>query len=98
MATIRIRRSHRLPSEHVRRTAEAVARRIEQRHAVRWRWEGDAIELDAPPGPARGARGRVTVGDADVAIEIHLPLALFPLKGMVERRLSAKLDELLGAS
>lgn len=98
MSTIRIRRSHRLPSEHVRRTAENLARRIEVRHAVRWRWEGDAIELHAPPGPASGARGRVTVGDGDVAIEIHLPLALFPLKGMVERRLSAKLDEILGAA
>lgn len=98
MSTIRIRRSHGLPAEHLRRTAETLARRIEQRHAVRWRWEGDAIELHAPPGPASGARGRVTVGEGDVAIEIHLPLSLFPLKGMVERRLSAKLDELLGAA
>lgn len=98
MSTIRIRRSHALPSAQVRRTAETLARRIEQRHAVRWRWEGDAIELAAPPGPASGARGRVTVGDGDVAIEIHLPLALFPLKGMVERRIVAKLDEILGAA
>jgi putative polyhydroxyalkanoate system protein len=98
MSTIRIRRSHALSTDQVRRTAEAVARRIEQRHAVRWRWEGDAIELSAPPGPVSGARGRVTVGEGDVAIEIHLPLSLFPLKGMVERRVSAKLDELLGAA
>jgi putative polyhydroxyalkanoate system protein len=98
MSTIRIHRSHGLPSEQVRRTAEAVARRIEQRHSVRWRWEGDAIELQAPPGPVSGARGRVTVGEGDVAIEIHLPLSLTPLKGMVERRVSAKLDELLGVA
>jgi putative polyhydroxyalkanoate system protein len=98
MSTIRIRRPHVLPSEHLRRTAESLARRIEQRHAVRWRWDGDAIELHAPPGPARGARGRVTVGDGDVVIEIHLPLSLFPLKGLVERRIVAKLDELLGAA
>jgi putative polyhydroxyalkanoate system protein len=98
MSTIRIRRAHGLPSAQVRRTAETLARRIEQRHAVRWRWDGDAIELSAPPGPASGARGRVTVGEGDVAIEIHLPLALFPLKGMVERRLTAKLDEILGAA
>jgi putative polyhydroxyalkanoate system protein len=98
MATIRIRRSHALPSDHVRRTAESLARRIEQRLAVRWRWDGDAIELHAPQGPASGARGRVTVGNGDVAIEIHLPLSLFPLKVLVERRIVAKLDELLGAA
>lgn len=98
MSTIRIRRSHGLSATQVRRTAEALARRIEQRHDVRWRWEGDAIELQAPPGPVSGARGRVTVGEGDVAIEIHLPLSLFPLKGMVERRLTAKLDEILGAA
>ena len=98
MSTIRIRRAHRLSQEHVRRTAEAVARRIEQRHAVRWQWSGDSIELVAPTGPASGARGRVTIGEGDVAIEIHLPLLLSPVRRMVEQRVSAKLDELLGAA
>jgi putative polyhydroxyalkanoate system protein len=98
MSTIRIRRPHRLPPEHLRRTAETVAARIERRHAVRWRWEGDTIELSAPPGPASGARGRVIVREGDVAIEIDLPLSLYPFKAVVERRVSAKLDELLGAA
>jgi putative polyhydroxyalkanoate system protein len=98
MSMISIRRPHRLSPEDVRCTAEAVAQRIERRHAVRWAWRGDALELIAPPGIAGGARGRVTIGDSDVAIEIHLPLALSPMRRMVERRLSAKLDELLGAA
>jgi putative polyhydroxyalkanoate system protein len=98
MATIRIRRSHRLPHAHVRHTAESLARRIEQRHAVVWRWDGDALVLRAPRGPASGASGRVMVGEGDVAIEIHLPLALFPFKGLVERRLAEKLDQILGAA
>lgn len=96
MPTIHIRRAHGLSSAEARSTAEGLARRIEQKHAVRWRWEGDAIELKAPPGPASGARGRVTVAEGAVAIEVHLPLALYALKGMVERRLLAKLDEILG--
>lgn len=98
MATIRIRRSHRLSSHDARHRAEALARRFEARLAVRWQWQGDSMELVAPRGPASGTRGRVTLGAGDVAIEIHLPLALSPVKGMVERRLSAKLDELLGAA
>ncbi len=98
MSIIRIHRAHRLSRDHARRTAEAVARRLEQRHPMSWSWQGDSLELTAPSGPARGARGRVTIADADLAIELHLPLALSPLRGLVERRLSAKLDELLGAA
>ena len=92
MATIRIHREHQQTLSALRGTAEAIARRIEARHAVRWQWEGDSMELTA----AIGARGRVTIGAGDVAIEIHLPLALSPARGMVERRVAAKLDAILG--
>jgi putative polyhydroxyalkanoate system protein len=97
MSTIRISRPHRLTRDHARRTAEAVARRLEARHPVSWSWQGDSLELSAPAGPARGARGRVTIEDRNLAIELHLPLALFPLRSLVEKRLTAKLDELLGS-
>jgi putative polyhydroxyalkanoate system protein len=96
MSTIRIQRAHRQTLSAMRRTAEAIARRIALRHDVRWSWQGDSMELVAPPGLAAGARGRVTLSDADVAIEIHLPLALSPARGMVERKLTAKLDVILG--
>ena len=97
MSTIRILRAHRRTLCAMRTTVEDIARGIEQRHAVRWRWQGDSMELVAPPGIAAGARGRVTIGDADVAIEIKLPLALAAARGMVERRLTAKLHVILGA-
>ncbi len=97
MPTIRIQRPHRLSLGEVRGKAESIARRIEQRHAVRWTWQGDSIELTAPAGLASGARGRVTIGAGDVAVEIHLPLALYPARGMVERRITEKLDAILGA-
>ncbi len=97
MSTIRIQRAHRQTLSAMRCTAEAIARRIEQRHDVRWRWLGDSMELDAPTGIAGGTRGRVTIDDAEVAIEIHLPPALFLARGMVQQRLAAKLDVILGA-
>jgi putative polyhydroxyalkanoate system protein len=96
MSTIRIQRAHRLTLCAMRHTVETIARGIEERHAVRWRWHGDSMELVAPPGIAAGARGRVTIDDADVAIEVSLPLALSAARGMVERRLTAKLDVILG--
>lgn len=98
MSTIRIHRRHELSPSAVRHKAESVARRIEQRHDVRWRWEGDSLELSAPTGLASGTHGRVTIGQRDVAIELHLSLALRPVRRLVERELAAKLEEFLGAA
>jgi putative polyhydroxyalkanoate system protein len=96
MSTISIQRRHVLPHDQVRRSAEQLARRIEQRLAVQWSWEGDCLTLTAPPGPARGARGKVHVRERDVHIEIHLPFALRPVKSLVESKLHSKLDDILG--
>lgn len=98
MSTISVRRPHSMGPTEVRVLAERLARHVEQKHDVRWRWTGrDAIELSAPPGPASGATGRVTIGDVEVAIEIHLPVALRPVKRLVQARLQAKLDDVLKA-
>ena len=86
MSTIRIQRAHRQTLTALRRTAEAIARRIEQRHDVRWRWMGDSMELTAPPGIAGGARGRDHRRRGRGHRASHLPLALFPARGMVERK------------
>jgi putative polyhydroxyalkanoate system protein len=96
VATISIRRPHRLAHEEVKRKAENLARRIETKHHVSWRWEGENLRLTAPPGPARGATGVVRVTPDHVSIDIDLPLLLRPVRGMVETRLIDKLDRLLG--
>ncbi|MFO0661165.1 MAG: polyhydroxyalkanoic acid system family protein [Polyangiaceae bacterium] len=96
MSTISIRRRHVLPHDQVRRSAEQLARRIEQRLSVKWSWDGDCLHLVAPPGPARGASGKVHVREKDVHIEIDLPFALRPVKSLVESKLHSKLDDILG--
>ena len=96
MATISIRRPHRLAHEDVKKKAEALARRIETKHQVSWRWEGENLRLTAPPGPARGATGLVRVTPELVSIDIDLPIFLRPVRRMVESRLLDKLDRLLG--
>ena len=95
MSTIRLKQSHRQPTSELRARAENVARRIAERHAVSWRWDGDALELVAPSGMASGTRGRVTIGEADVAIEVELPLLLRPMRRLVERQLVARVSALL---
>lgn len=96
VSTIRIRRPHGCPPHALRREAEAVARRLEARHAVRWSYvEEYRLGLHAASGVASGARGSVTIGDADVTVELHLPFGLRPMRGLVERELGKRLDALL---
>ena len=57
MAQIDIHRPHGMSEDAARRRAEDLARRLEQRRGVRWRWEGDELRLDAPSGPANSGFG-----------------------------------------
>lgn len=96
MATIDIHRSHTLDKDEAKRRAEALARSMEDKLGIRWKWEGDNISFDAPSGMAKGAKGVVRVTPKDVSVEVDLPLLLRAAKGMVEGKINQKLDELIG--
>lgn len=95
MATIDICRPHGMTEEAARKRAEELARRLEVRRGVRWRWEGATLRLDAPAGPAKGTRGAVRVDAETVRIELDLPILLRAMKGVVESKLHEKLDHVL---
>jgi putative polyhydroxyalkanoate system protein len=95
MATIDVRRTHSLPKEDAKNKAESLARSMEERFGIVWRWEGDTIHFDAPKGPAKGTKGEVAVTDNEVRVQIDLPFMLKMMKGTVESKVSEKLGELL---
>jgi putative polyhydroxyalkanoate system protein len=95
MATIDIRRTHALNMETVRARAEELARGMESKLGLRWRWDGDQIRFDAPSGAAKGTSGTVSVDASAVRIEVDLPLLLRAVKGMVETRIKERLDAVL---
>lgn len=97
MATIDIRRAHTLDKEEAKKRAEALAKGMEDKLGIRWRWEGDKIKFDAPSGTAKGATGTVHVDPSDVRVEIDLPFLLRAIKGTIESKVNQKLDDLLGA-
>jgi putative polyhydroxyalkanoate system protein len=66
MATIDVRRTHALPKDEARKRAEDLARSMQQRFELDWRWEGDRIVFEAPRGAAKGTRGSVEVGEREV--------------------------------
>jgi putative polyhydroxyalkanoate system protein len=95
MATIDVRRTHALPKDEARKRAEDLARSMQQRFELDWRWEGDRIVFEAPRGAAKGTRGSVEVGEREVRVQIDLPLLLRMLKGTVESKVNEKLNQVL---
>ena len=96
MATIDIRRTHRLSMVEAKEKAEELARGMEQKLGVRWSWSGEVIVFDVPSGKAKGAKGVVTLAGQEVRVEIDLPFLLSALKGAVRGKVAEKLDKLLG--
>ncbi len=95
MTTIDVTRGHSLPRDEAKKRAEEFAKSMQERFALDWRWEGDAITFDAPNGAAKGTKGAVTVDDATVRVQIDLPFMLRMLKGTIEAKVEEKLSKLL---
>ncbi len=95
MSTIDIKRAHTLAKDEAKKRAEELAKTLESRFNLEWRWEGDAIRFDAPSGAAKGTKGEVSVGDSEVRVQIDLPFLLRMLKGTVEQKVQEKLQQLL---
>lgn len=98
MATIDIRRSHTLGIEVAKTRAETLAKGMESKLGIRWKWAGDQIKFDAPSGAAKGATGSVSVDDANVRVEIDLPFLLRAVKGTIESRVNDELNKLMGSA
>jgi putative polyhydroxyalkanoate system protein len=94
MSTIDISRSHTLPKDEARKKAEELARSMEQKIGIEWKWDGDAIAFAANSGVAKGAKGHVEVSETAVRVTVDLPLMLRVMKGTIESKIHEKLDVL----
>lgn len=95
MAQIDIRRANTLGKAPAREKTEALAKRLEQKFGIDWRWDGDNLSFRAPQGAAKGTRGTISVDDANIRVQVELPLLLRAFKGKVEDRVNDELDKLL---
>lgn len=95
MATIDISRAHALPKEQAKQKAEELAKSMQAKLGLEWKWVGDNVEFHAPSGSAKGAKGSVRVSDKTVDVSVDLPLMLRPLKGMISGKIEEKLNEIL---
>ncbi len=95
MATIDISRAHTLPIDDAKKKAEELAKGMEQKFGIHWKWDGDTIRFDAPSGAAKGTKGEVAVTDKAVRVAIDLPFLLKMMKGTIEEKVNEKLNTLL---
>jgi putative polyhydroxyalkanoate system protein len=95
MATIDIKRAHSLPIDDAKKKAEELAKGMESKFGIVWKWEGNSIKFDAPSGAAKGTKGEVAVTEKDVRVAIDLPFMLRVMKGTIEDKVNEKLNGLL---
>jgi putative polyhydroxyalkanoate system protein len=95
MATIDIIRNHALSIDDAKKKAEELAKGMEQKLGLHWKWEGNTIHFDAPSGAAKGTKGEVVVSDKNVRVAIDLPFMLRVMKGTIEDKVNEKLNALL---
>ena len=94
MATIDMSRAHTLSIDDARKKAEEIAKSMQDRFSIQWRWQGNDIVFDTPSGAAKGVKGQLSVTEKDVKIAIDLPFLLRAIKGTIEGRVKEKLDQL----
>ena len=95
MATIDIKRAHSLPLDEAKKKAEELAKGMESKFNIVWKWDGNTIKFDAPSGAAKGTKGEVAVTEKDVRVAIDLPFMLRVMKGTIEDKVNEKLNALL---
>lgn len=95
MAQIDIRRANTLGKAPAREKTEALAKRLEEKFGIRWHWNGDNLAFNAPQGAAKGTSGTISVDDANIRVQVELPLLLRAFRGKVESRVNDELDKIL---
>ena len=90
MATISIARQHRLSLKKAKGAAEKIAKDLQKRFDLDYAWQGNRIDFERP-----GVSGQLLVGRDKITLDVQLGLLLTPLKGTIEREITAQLDRLV---
>lgn len=89
MASIDIRRPHRLSQSEAHALIDKVAARMREKFEVKTQWQNDtALAFERP-----GISGKIAIGSDEIHVSAQLGMLFSPLKGMIEQEIRRKLDE-----
>lgn len=91
MATIDLRRTHQMGKPKAREAVESIARELQGKLQLEYRWYGDDVRFERP-----GAKGTIRVTETEVRFEADLGLLLRPLRRTIEREVAEYFDRYLG--
>lgn len=92
MATIKVKRQHRLEPDKARATVENLAKRLQKELDAEYHWEGSKLVFSRS-----GASGHVDISDDEVQVEVKLAMLLGPLKGRIQKTIEDEIDQHLTA-
>ncbi len=90
MSEIHIVRSHQLGLEVARAEVERIAQRVQEEHGASYAWDGDILSFKRS-----GVSGWIEVQPDSINLKVKLGLLLTAIKGQLEARLAAKIDDAL---
>lgn len=90
MSKIQVTRRHDWGIEGARAEVQRIAERMRQEFGADYAWDGDRLRFWRS-----GIHGRIDITDDGLDLRIKLGLLLSPMKGQIEQRIVAKIDEKL---
>jgi putative polyhydroxyalkanoate system protein len=91
MANIHIKQQHDLTPDEARKRVEEIARDLQDKLSVDYRWDGDSLRFQRS-----GASGSIDVGDDFIELKVKLGMVLAPMKGKIEKSIRQNLQLVLG--
>jgi putative polyhydroxyalkanoate system protein len=89
MASIDIRRPHRLSPSDAHAVIDKVAARMREKFEVKTQWQNNGTLAFERPG----INGKIAIGRDEIHVSAQLGMLFSPLKGMIEQEIRRKLDE-----
>ena len=93
MATIHIKRTHKLDQEHIRQEVQNLADKLTNELGVSCQWQDERLHFERT-----GAKGDIEIGEGYLQFKLKLGMLLSPLKGKIESSVVEYLDEHLGSN
>lgn len=90
MATIHLRRQHRLGASRARGLADDIARQLERDYGVTHRWRNSVLQFRRS-----GISGRLQVAEDALDLRLELGMMMRPFRDRIEAAVATRLDALL---
>jgi len=93
LATINFTKQHSLGRDKAREAAEKMAKKVSEKLAVEYCWEGDVLRFSRP-----GVDGLIEISDSVVNVVVKLGLIFRPLRPIIEQKIDEYLEKHLNHS